>query len=215
MKMIKIVNIFLLIAIVGMGIKIYHLETAESGEKESEADSEAAVLDNITTRTSIRTYQNKKIDPEDITRLLKAGMAAPTAMNLQPWHFIVVTDSAKLNQLGGINTRSKGAPLTIIVCGDITKERDGEGKDFWIQDCSAATENILLAAHAMGLGAVWTGGYPLKDRYQAMQKLFKLPETLIPLSAVVIGYGAETPAPKDKWKEENISYNSYQDKAVK
>jgi len=89
------------------------------------------------------------------------------------------------------------------------KALEGPARAFWIQDCSAATENILLAAHALGLGAVWTGLYPNEDRAKAVSELLKLPETIIPLCAIVIGYPAEQPQPKDKWLPENVSYNEY------
>ena len=89
------------------------------------------------------------------------------------------------------------------------KTLEGKGREFWIQDCSAATENILLAAHAQGLGAVWTAVYPMEERMQPVSAALKLPETLVPLCTIVIGYPAENPAPKDKWKPENVSYNEY------
>ena len=144
--------------------------------------------------------------------MLRAGMAAPTAVNAQPWHFVVVSDKAKLGELAAANPHAgmlKSAPLAIVVCGDMTKAMEGKGRQFWIQDCSAATENILLAAHAQGLGAVWTALYPMEERIQPVSEALKLPDTLIPLCTVVIGYPAEQPEPKDKWKPENVSYNEY------
>lgn len=100
------------------------------------------------------------------------------------------------------------APLAIVVCGDMDKTIEGGGRDFWIQDASAATENLLLAAHAMGLGAVWTGAYPSEDRCKAIGATLSLPDNLIPLNMVVIGYPAEHPQPKDKFKEDNITFKS-------
>lgn len=108
----------------------------------------------------------------------------------------------------------KKAPLAIVVCGDTEKMIEGGGRDFWIQDASAATENMLLAAHAMGLGAVWTGAYPAEDRCKAISKALSLPDNLIPLNMVVIGYPAEHPQPKDKFKEENISYNTDNEQTI-
>ena len=169
-------------------------------------------LETIMTRTSIRQYKDKSVEKEKIEAMLRAGMAAPTAVNKQPWHFVVVNDRAKLNELAAANPRAKmlqTAPLAIVVCGDMNKAMQGKGQAYWIQDCSAATENILLAAHAQGLGAVWTGVYPMEDRIQPLSKTLKLPETVIPLCTIVIGYPAEQPKPKDKWKPENISYNEY------
>lgn len=174
--------------------------------------SENATLETIMTRTSVRKYADKPVEKEKIDAMLRAGMAAPTAVNKQPWHFVVINDKAKLNELAAANPRAKmllTAPLAIVVCGDMTKALQGKGQEYWIQDCSAATENILLAAHAQGLGAVWTGVYPMDDRIQPLSKTLKLPETVIPLCTIVIGYPAEQPKPKDKWKPENISYNEY------
>lgn len=101
--------------------------------------------------------------------------------------------------------RAAGAPLAILVCGDMNIARKGHGFDYWVQDCSAATENILLAAHAMGLGAVWTGGYP-GNRYKLYQELLSLPEHIVPLNAIAIGYPAENPEPKNKWDTQKITF---------
>ena len=169
-------------------------------------------LETIMTRTSIRKYADRPVEKEKIEAMLRAGMAAPTAVNKQPWHFVVVNDRAKLNELAAANPRAKmlqTAPLAIVVCGDMNQAMQGKGQAYWIQDCSAATENILLAAHAQGLGAVWTGVYPMEDRIQPLSKTLKLPETVIPLCTIVIGYPAEQPKPKDKWKPENVSYNEF------
>ena len=171
-----------------------------------------AVLDNIATRTSVRSYLDKPVDASTTELLLRAGMAAPTAVNRQPWHFVVVNDKAQLEALSGTNPYSDmlaRAPLAIVVCGDMKKALDGNAREFWVQDCSAATENILLAAHSLGLGAVWTGTYPNKERCQAVADVLKLPEHLIPLNIIVIGYPDKENKPKDKWKPENISYNVY------
>lgn len=104
---------------------------------------------------------------------------------------------------------AKNAPLAIVVCGDLQKEKTGWEQAFWIQDVSAVTENILLQAHAMGLGAVWTGTYPSEERCQAVSRLLHLPEHIIPFSTIVIGYPQGDPVPKDKWKPENISYEYF------
>lgn len=168
------------------------------------------VIKNIMTRTSIRKYTDQSIKKADIETLLRAGMAAPTAVNKQPWHFIAVTDKAKLKELsGGRGGMLEQCALAIVVCGNMEKAMPGKAREYWVQDCSAATENILLAAHALGLGAVWTGGYPMEDRMATISKALKLPETIIPLCTIVIGYPAESPTPKDKWKPENVSYDEY------
>ncbi len=169
-------------------------------------------IETIMTRTSIRSFTDHAVAADTIEAILRAGMAAPTAVNLQPWHFVVVNDRAKLDELAGNGRQSKmlqEAPLAIVVCGDTTKTLEGPGEAFWIQDCSAATENILLAAHALGLGAVWTGCHPIEERVAMVKQVLNMPENLIPLCVIVMGYPNEQPAPKDKWKPENVTYNTF------
>ena len=175
------------------------------------ADNGQAVIENIMTRTSIRQYKDQPVEDEKIDIMLKAAMAAPTAVNLQPWHFIVITDKETIGVLSG--RQPTNAPLLIAVCGDTDKTTmpDGNGKlpDFWIQDVSAATENLLLAAHALGLGAVWTGVYPVMERTAEVANVLNCPKNIVPLALVRVGYPDEAPAPKDKFKQENISYNKF------
>lgn len=175
------------------------------------ADNGQAAIENIMTRTSIRKYKDQPVEQEKIDIMLKAAMAAPTAVNLQPWHFIVIDDKNTLKLLSG--QQPNNAPLMIAVCGDTNKTTmpDGKGKlpDFWVQDVSAATENLLLAAHAQGLGAVWTSVYPVMERVAEVANVLNCPENIIPLAVVRIGYPDESPEPKDKFKQENISYNKF------
>ncbi len=181
-------------------------------EGEKKECCQKAAIDNIMTRTSIRKYKQQPVEQEKIETMLRAAMAAPTAVNRQPWHFVVVTDKKVLDQLAGQGRRGdmlRNAPLAIVVCGNMEKALDGDGRDFWVQDASAATENLLLAAHALGLGAVWTGLYPITELAGQVKNVLGMPETLIPLCTVVIGYPDEQPTPKDKWKPENVSYNKY------
>ena len=174
-------------------------------------DDRQAAIENIMTRTSIRQHKDQPVENEKIDIMLKAAMAAPTAVNLQPWHFIVITDKEIISQLSG--RQPTNAPLLIALCGDTDKTTMPDGKmklpDFWVQDVSAATENLLLAAHALGLGAVWTGCYPAMERVTEVASVLKCPQNIVPLAVVRIGYPDEAPAPKDKFKEENISYNTY------
>ncbi len=179
-----------------------------SAQQKVESDAQAAI-NNIMTRTSIRQYTNEPVSKADIETMLRAGMAAPTAVNRQPWHFVAVTDKAKLAELAGRRGMIKQAGVAIVVCGNMDKAMQGPAQAFWVQDCSAATENILLAANALGLGAVWTGCYPMDDRVAEVSKALKLPETIVPLCVIAIGHPAEQPTPKDKWKPENVSYNEF------
>ena len=181
------------------------------GSEKKECCQKAAI-ENIMTRTSIRKFKQQAVEAEKVEAMLRAAMAAPTAMNKQPWHFVVVTDKQVLSELAGQGGRGnmlRNAPLAIVVCGDMSKAMQGKGQEYWIQDTSAATENLLLAAHALGLGAVWTGAYPMDDRYTHIQKVLGMPETVVPLNICIIGYPDEQPTPKDKWKPENVSYNKF------
>ena len=170
------------------------------------------ILDNIQSRVSVRQFTGEKILQEHVEKLLHAAMAAPSAINKQPWAFIVVTDQQLLDRMGEEmpNCRcNNGAAVAFVMCGDLTKAIDGEMNGFWIHDVSAATENLLLAAHAMGLGAVWTGVYPRMERVKTVQEMLQLPEHIIPLCIVPVGVPAEQPAVKDKYIEENIHYNKW------
>ena len=201
-----------------MSILILSAAIAAGVDANAQNSSGNAVLDNIATRTSVRSYLDKPVDAAIIEQLLRAGMAAPTAVNRQPWHFVVVNDKAQLEALSKTNRYSDmlaKAPLAIVVCGDMKKALDGPAREFWVQDCSAATENILLAVNALGLGAVWTGAYPSVERCKAISEVLMLPEHLIPLNIIVIGYPDKENKPKDKWKPENISYNTYGGKQPK
>ena len=163
----------------------------------------------IARRVSVRSYDaSRQISDEVTERLLRAAMAAPTALNLQPWEFIVVKDGAtlealaKTNRFGGMIA---SAPLAIVVCGDTVREDGGEPNKWWMLDCSAATENLLLAASAEGLGAVWTAVYPHEDRIAAVREILGIPDRHVPLCIVPIGHPAGLAGkPKDKWKPEKI-----------
>lgn len=175
-------------------------------------DTSAAVLDNILTRTSIRAFTDQPVAAETIEQILRAGMAAPSAVNRQPWAFVAVTDRAQLDRLQEVHPNARmlaTAQAAIVVCGDMSKAIEGPMGAYWIQDASAATENILLAAHALGLGAVWTGVYPNPDRVPAVSEVLELPPHIIPLCVIPMGYPAESPAPKDKWKPENVHFDRW------
>ncbi len=163
----------------------------------------------ILSRRSIREYKPGDITPDQINTLLKAAMAAPSAGNQQPWHFVVVTDREKLDQLGEINPYAKmarQAPLGIMVCGELALQKY---PGYWVQDCSAAIENILLAAHGMGLGGVWTGIYPVEHRVESYLKLFKLPEGIVPLAFLVFGHPGEDKPPSDRYNPERVHYEQW------
>lgn len=207
-----VLNIVLAIVVVVLSVRLASDKATvdKSADAQQSVNAEQAVLDNIATRTSVRDYEARPVEKEKIEKMLRAAMAAPTAMNKQPWHFVVVDQRNVLDALAGANPYAKmlkKAPLAIVVCGNTDKMIEGGGRDFWIQDASAATENLLLAAHAMGLGAVWTGAYPSEERCISISKVLSLSDNLVPLNMIVVGYPAEQPQPKQKFKEENISYN--------
>ena len=185
-------------------------------------DNAQPALDVIMTRTSIRNFTGDPVSREQLETILKAGMAAPTAMNGQPWRFVVVTDKEKIASVFGNGPRSRmfnTAGAVIVVCGESTAMRRPFGQPdapateqpniFWYEDCSAAAENILLAAHALGLGAVWTAGYPGMERVAPIAAALGIPEKVIPLCVIPVGVPAEKPAPKDKWKPEYIHWNQW------
>lgn len=168
---------------------------------------------NIMARTSVRAYQQREVTEGTVDSLLRAGMAAPTAMDKRPWHFIVVSDKETLARLGKAlpyASMAAKAPLAIAVCGDMRKTGEGKSQEYWIQDTSAASENILLAAQSMGLGAVWTGVWPMQERCKALAEILDAPDYIIPLNLIVIGYPAQPQKPKDKYTVDNVSYDSYE-----
>lgn len=171
-----------------------------------------AAVDNIMARKSVRAYTPKPVEKEKVETLLKAAMAAPTAVNKQPWAFIVIDDREVLANLSNALPYAKmtvQAPLAIVVCGDLSKALNGEKDKYWMLDCSAASENLLLAAESLGLGAVWTAVYPEEDRINSVRKVLSLPEYIVPLNLIPIGYPQHSESAKDKYKTENIHYNKW------
>jgi len=163
----------------------------------------------IFRRRSIRKYKNEIIPDEIIEKLLRAGFAAPSARNAQPWHFIVINDRNILDEIPKFHPYSKmlsEASHAIVVCGDLSSEKV---RDFWVQDCSAATQNILLMATELGLGSVWLGLYPDEARVNALKKLLQIPDEVTPLSIIAIGYPDESKEPIDRFNVEKVHYNKW------
>jgi nitroreductase len=166
-------------------------------------------METILSRKSIRQYMPKPLSREVILELLHAAMSAPSAGNERPWHFIVLTEQTLLNEIPKFHRYAamlKQAPVAILICGDTTLEMH---KGYWTLDCAAASENLLLAAHAKGLGAVWCGVYPTEDRVVNLQKLFKLPVHIVPFALIPIGFPAENKKAGDRLDTSRIHDNQW------
>ncbi len=165
-------------------------------------------MEAILTRRSIRRYTSQGISGQLITELLQAAMSAPSAANEQPWHFIVIDDPKVLNEIPRFHPYSSmlpQAPVAIFVCVERIPGREGSV----VQDGSAATQNLLLAAHAKGLGAVWLGIYPFEERMQGMRKLMDLPDQMLPLALIVLGHPAEKISRADRYDPQRVHTNRW------
>jgi nitroreductase len=166
-------------------------------------------IEAIIKRRSIRHYIRKNVDKSLIDLLLKSAMYAPSASNQQPWHFIVIDRQDLFKRIMKAHPYSSmlsEAALAILVCGD---EKLELSKGYWPVDCSAATQNILLAAHSLGLGTVWLGVYPRKERMDGIREIFRLPDHIQPLSLISIGYPAEEKEVPARYKEDRIRWNEW------
>lgn len=166
-------------------------------------------MEAILSRRSIRRYTDKPVPEEVITELLKAAMSAPSASNEQPWHFVIIDDRHILDEIPTFHPNShmlKDASLAVAVCGDLNQQMVS---GYWVQDCSAATQNILIAANALGLGAVWLGLFPREERAKTAQKLLGLPEHVMPLCFISIGYPAEKKPPSERYDESRVHRNHW------
>jgi len=179
------------------------------------AAEEALMNDTLKTifaRKSVRSYRSDAVPDEKLQMLVRAGMAAPTAVDKRPWEFVVVTDRAVLKQLADALPYAKmadRAAAAIIVGGDVRKQWGGMESDYWIMDCSAATQNILLAAESMGLGAVWTAVYPEDSRVRAVRQILGIPPHVVPLNLIPVGVPAGREKAKDKYDPKQLHWNKW------
>ena len=166
-------------------------------------------MEAIISRRSIRRYTGQTIPDEMIEQLLQAAMSAPSAGNMQPWQFVIIDDREILDKIPKVHPYAdmvREAPLAILVCGDL--QRDGFG-GYWVQDCSAATENLLIAAHAHSLGAVWLGVYPRDERVKALRDLLSIPEDITPFAVIALGYPAEELSKEDRFDPSKVHRNHW------
>ncbi|MBR0223526.1 MAG: nitroreductase family protein [Bacteroidales bacterium] len=201
------------------------LIVSSCGKKEAAAPSTG--VDNETIRTimsrkSVRSFTDQPIPAAYMETMLKAAMAAPTGSNIQPWHFVVLTDKSQYEKVFENNFNMRifnSAAAVVVFCADTTVTRpprdNPQGEPVtrpsgtWRDDLGACTENFLLAAESLGLGAVWTAGYPYSDRYASMKRELGIPDPILPYCAVAVGFPAGDEQPKDKWKPERIHYEKW------
>ena len=167
-------------------------------------------LEDILARRSVRRYTGQPISEESIQDLLRAAMSAPSAGNARPWQFVVIRDRGILDAIPRFHEHAgmlTQANVAILVCADLQLVKHEE--QYWIQDCSAATENILLAAQSLGLGAVWLGVYPVEERIAKLREMLGLPAHIIPFSLIPVGYPAENKDREDRYQKERVHYNRW------
>ena len=207
----KIVSIVLSVALLVHIVRLAWVFVApSSGDGVSSASQ--TVLHNILQRKSVRAYTDRAVSHEQLDTLIRAAMAAPTGRDMRPWHFIVLEGRQQLSPLAEQLPYAKmlaEAQAAVVVCGDMSvTDKEGNPSRNWTFDCSAATENLLLQAEAMGLGAVWTGVYPYDERLEAVKQVLHLPDHLIPLNVIPIGYPKGDPQPKDKYDPAKVEYRN-------
>lgn len=180
--------------------------TSTNNSTNMETSKKDVVFNNIFSRKSVRHYTDEEVSRETLEQLVKAGMAAPSGKNTQPWSFVIVSDRQILDKMAdGLPYAKmlKDAKHAIIVCGDEEKS------SYWYLDCSAASQNILLAIEAMGLGGVWTAAYPYEDRIKVVREAIELPANIIPLNVIPVGHPKNMEKPKDKWDATKVHWNKY------
>ncbi|NVN94573.1 MAG: nitroreductase family protein [Bacteroidetes bacterium] len=179
--------------------------------KENTTTPTKDAITTILNRKSVREFTGKMLTNETLDTLAKAGMAAPSAMNKQPWVFILINDRKTLNLMADSLPSAKmlyKAGGAIVVCGDQKKNIAGN-ELFWVEDCAAASQNILIAVESLELGAVWTGVFPDNKKMATVRTILEIPSDVIPLNVIAIGYPSGKDVPKNKYKKENIHWNKW------
>jgi nitroreductase len=171
-------------------------------------DKSSPGLDLLFARRSIRVFTPEPVSSEAVQKLLEAAMAAPSAAGKDPWRFVVISNRATLIEISNALPYGKmlaAAPLGIVVCGDLERAHDRQ-LSYMLQDCAAAIENLLLCAHALGLGACWLGVHPREDRVASLRRILKLDPGVIPVSCIVVGHPAEVKEPRTRFNAEYVKY---------
>lgn len=169
------------------------------------------ILDILKKRRSIRNYNQEPVERELLLKLIEYGTAAPTAANCQPWEFVVIDEPQVMAKIRDKLLFARyNAPAAIVVCGNMDLAFKGPGKEMWVQDCSAATENILIAATGLGLGTVWIGVYPIESTIKTVKSLLNMPEQVIPLGIVYVGYPAEEKEARTRLNEKRVYWQTYE-----
>lgn len=158
----------------------------------------------LRTRRSIRKYTEEPVSDDDLHHILDAAMHAPSAVNEQPWHFVIVRDEAGRTALAKTSPythMAAKAPVVIVVCGDINLDK---ASGMWVQDCAAATENLLLAARGRQIGSVWCGVHPVREREDSIRAILGLPENIIPFCLICLGHTDEPFKEEQRFKEDRV-----------
>lgn len=208
----KYLFIYTFLAILIIACDSNDQNTAKEKKNMSDNEYENQTLETIFSRKSVRNFTEEKVTKEQLELIVKAGMAAPTAVNMQPWTFVIVTERETLNKLGEQLPYAKmlfQAQAAIVVCAVPEWSIKDHPVKYSILDCSAATQNILLAAESMGLGAVWTAAYPRDERMASVRQILEIPEDIIPLNVIPVGYPTGEDKPKDKWKPERLHWEKW------
>lgn len=211
MNKFKFVSLALAIALLASLVRLVYVQKQQTAI--SATDKADVVMQNILARKSVRAYTDSPVSRARIDTLLRAAMAAPTGRDMRPWKFIVIDEKQTLQRLEEQLPYAKMLPeaqVAILVCGDLSvTDKDGKPSTNWMFDCSAATENLLLMAEAMGLGAVWTAVYPYEERLKPVTEILELPAHIVPINVIPVGYPKGDPQPKDKYDADNVHFNGW------
>lgn len=168
------------------------------------------IIEAIQKRRSIRSFKDELVPEDLVHKLLLSATSAPTAANCQPWEFIVISDEDVLKKIRETFVFARyRAPLAIVVCGNMDLAFKGQGKEMWVQDCSAATQNMLIAAANLDLGSVWIGIYPIESNVKALSQILNIPDHVIPLNVLYFGYPDEEKESRSRLNQKRVYYNGY------